>query len=50
MFLRIAATDFLTARRRNPQDDSFNALGDHHLYVLLSQNHYREGESAVRSR
>jgi hypothetical protein len=50
MFLRIVATDFLTARRRNPKEGSFNALDDHHLYVLLSQNHYREGEFAVRSR
>jgi hypothetical protein len=50
MFRRIVATDFLTARRRNPQDGSFNALGDHNLYVLLSQNLYREGEFAVRRR
>jgi hypothetical protein len=33
MFLPIFATDFLTARRRNPQDGSFNALGDHRLCV-----------------
>jgi len=33
MFLPIVAIDFLTTRRRNPEDGSFNAVGDHRLCV-----------------
>jgi hypothetical protein len=36
MFLRNVVTTYLTTRRHNPQDCSFNAVGDRHLYVTVN--------------